>query len=167
MFNCSLSAQYLMLGIRYKYKPIKYSFKCFFKAGRGLVSRIVAGRLFQVRGPATWNSEQLDKKSPDGESDEGFVWRTSASHEVNGITRNSENIQPHRVLEGGLRVNAGSDLLGGHRGWTCLFSWPLCFQSLSDPRGSAWAPQIHSPANIIPLRPIFLMWVDIIIIHFN
>src|SRR6218665_2426552 len=33
--------------------PIKYSFNCFLKAGRVLVSRIVAGRLFQVRGPAT------------------------------------------------------------------------------------------------------------------
>src|SRR6218665_3070354 len=42
----SLSALYRML-------VIKYSFNCFLKAGRVLVSRIVAGRLFQVRGPAT------------------------------------------------------------------------------------------------------------------
>src|SRR6218665_2865174 len=33
--------------------PIKYSFNCFSKAGRALISRIVAGRLIQVRGPAT------------------------------------------------------------------------------------------------------------------
>src|SRR6218665_191821 len=39
--------------IYYSGSPIKYSFNCFLKAGRVLVSRIVAGRLFQVRGPAT------------------------------------------------------------------------------------------------------------------
>src|SRR6218665_1372383 len=39
--------------IQYSGLPIKYSFNCFLKAGRVLVSRIVAGRLFQVRGPAT------------------------------------------------------------------------------------------------------------------
>src|SRR6218665_2841967 len=33
--------------------PIKYSFNWFLKAGMVLVSRIVPGRLFQVRGPAT------------------------------------------------------------------------------------------------------------------
>src|SRR6218665_1654665 len=31
----------------------KYSFNCFLKAGRVFVSRIVAGRLLQIRGPAT------------------------------------------------------------------------------------------------------------------
>ena len=31
-------------------------FQLFLKAGRVLVSRIVAGRLFQVRGPATWKA---------------------------------------------------------------------------------------------------------------
>src|SRR6218665_2438575 len=39
--------------IEYSGLPIKYGFNCFLKAGRVLVSRIVAGRLFQVRGPAT------------------------------------------------------------------------------------------------------------------
>src|SRR6218665_1412875 len=33
--------------------PIKYNFNCFLKAGRVLVSEIVARRLFQVHGPAT------------------------------------------------------------------------------------------------------------------
>src|SRR6218665_998288 len=39
--------------IQYSGSPIKYSFNCFLKAGRVFVSQIVAGRLFQVRGPAT------------------------------------------------------------------------------------------------------------------
>src|SRR6218665_3505150 len=34
-------------------RHVPYIFNCFLKAGRVLVSRIVAGRLFQVRGPAT------------------------------------------------------------------------------------------------------------------
>src|SRR6218665_3193113 len=47
--ECSLSAQYLMLGTTDQV----YSFNCFFKAGRVLISEIVAGKLFQVHGPAT------------------------------------------------------------------------------------------------------------------
>src|SRR6218665_2356967 len=44
----SLSALYRMLVI-----TDQVQFQLFLKAGRVLVSRIVAGRLFQVRGPAT------------------------------------------------------------------------------------------------------------------
>src|SRR6218665_877473 len=78
--------------IQYSGLPIKYSFNCFLKAGRVLVSRIVAGRLFQVRGPAiskarspilvlvtrTKTSDEIDDRSRDllQSSDSGLILST-------------------------------------------------------------------------------------------
>src|SRR6218665_3903129 len=48
MLHKNVYCHYLMLGI-----TDQVQFQLFLKAGRVLISRIVAGRLFQVRGPAT------------------------------------------------------------------------------------------------------------------